>query len=212
MTSDRRRFLQSTLFGTTAAMLTASAQALPAPPREADAWLDAIVHRKHRAFLDVGYFAPDGGPFRRVRALMATLGERYGATDKDIGLAFGAHSSGLGYLLTPAAWDDLGLVEFMAGTNLRTADVQALRAGAKNWGTLGADAVGELRPRGVRFLACGQTISRWAERLASSRGGSAAQLAARIRAGFHDGVEPVPAMIAAAVVAQERGVGYVAIL
>jgi hypothetical protein len=210
--TGRRRFLRWTLGGAAGAMLTGPVRAFRAAPEAAgDPWLDAIAGRKHKAFLDVGYFGVDGAPFRRTRALMATLKERYGAADTSIGVAFGAHSSGLGYMMTPAAWTELGLVELVAGLNLRTADVQVLRSGAKNWGSVGADAVAELRERGVRFLACGQTIEKWAERIASSRGGSAPDVAAKIRAGLHAGVEQVPAMIAAAVVAQGRGVGYVAV-
>ena len=85
-----------------------------APERSGDPWLDAIAGKKHKAFLDVSYFVPDGGPFRRTRALMATLKQSYGAADTDIGVAFGAHSSALGYLLTPAAWDEPGLAELLA--------------------------------------------------------------------------------------------------
>src|SRR3989304_6195357 len=125
--TGRRRFLRWTLGGAAGAMLTGPARALGAEPEQSgDPWLDAIPSRKHRAFLHVGYFEPDGGAFRRARGLLATLRDSYGAEDKDIGVAFGAHGSGLGYLLTPAAWDELGLVELIAGTNLRTADARAL--------------------------------------------------------------------------------------
>jgi len=210
--TGRRRFLRWTLGGAAGAMLTGPARALGAEPEQSgDPWLDAIASRKHRAFLHVGYFEPDGGAFRRARGLLATLRDSYGAEDKDIGVAFGAHGSGLGYLLTPAAWDELGLVELIAGTNLRTADAQALRSATKNWGSLGAENVAELRQRGVWFLACGQTIGRWAEKLAATRGGSASAIAVTLRAALHAGVETVPAMIAAAVVAQGRGVGYVVV-
>jgi hypothetical protein len=204
--------LQWTLGGAAGAMLTGSARALrAAPERSGDPWLDAIAGRRHKAFLDVSYFVPDGAPFRRTRALMATLKESYGAADTNIGVAFGAHSSGLGYLLTPAAWDELGLVELLASLNLRSADAQTLRSATKNWGSVGAEGVAEFRERGVRFLACGQTIQKWSERIASARGGSAPDVATKIRAGLHAGVEQVPTMIAAAVVAQGRGVGYVAV-
>jgi hypothetical protein len=191
-------------------MLAGSVPALRAEAEApGDAWLDAIARKKHKAFLDVGYFAPDGAPFRRTKALMTALHDGYGAADSAIGIAFGAHSSALAYMLTPAAWDELGLVELVAVSNLNPTDAQTVRNGTKNWGAVGADNVLDLRQRGVHFLACRETIGRWAGKLATARGGSAQEYAAKIVSGFHPGVEPVPAMIAAAVVAQSRGLGYV---
>jgi hypothetical protein len=176
-----------------------------------DAWLNAIAGKRYKVFLDVSYFAPDGAPFRRTRALLTVLHDNYGTVEDAVGIAFGAHSSALAYLLTPATWDALGLVELVAGSNLRPADAQALRSATKNWGGLGADNVAELRQRGVHFLACHQTIGIWAGKLATAHGGSAEEYTARIVKGLHEGVEPVPAMIAAAVVAESRGLGYVSI-
>ena len=212
MPGGRRRFLRWTLGGAAGAVLSGSVHTLRAETGAAgDAWLDAIAARKHRVFLDVGYFGPEGGPFRRTKALLTTLHDSYGATDTGIGVAFGAHGSGLGYLLTPAAWDELGLVEIIAGSNLRSADAATVRSGTKNWGTVGADNVPELRSRGVKFLVCRQTIARWSERIGVARGVPAAEITARIVGGLHQGVEPVPAMITAAVLAQGRGLGYVSL-
>jgi len=202
----------STLGGAIGAMLVGSTHELgAAPAASGDAWLDALAGRKHKAFLDVGIFATDGGAFRRTKALMLTLRESYGVSDPEIGIAFGAHGSGLGYLLSPAAWDKLSLVDLIAGSNLRAVEAQALKSATRNWGTLGAENVAELRQRGVRFLACRQTVERWAEKIASRRGSAAPDVVAEITAGLHAGVEPVPAMIMAAVVAQERRLSYVTI-
>jgi len=60
-------------------------------------------------------------------------------------------------------------------------------------------------------LACRETIGRWAERVATKKGESAVDVASRITSGLHEGIEPVPAMIAAAMVAQERAAKYIAL-
>jgi len=212
MSTGRRRFLRWTLGGAAGALLTGSARELGAAPQAAgDPWLDALAIRKHKAFLDVGYFGLDGGAFRRTKALLATLHENYGASDKEIGVAFGAHSSGLGYLVTPATWDELGLGELIAAANLRMVDAQAIRGSSRNWGTLGAENVAELQQRGVRFLACRQTIGRWADKIATGRGVAPTEIATRLTAGLHPGVEPVPAMVTAAVMAQARRLAYVSL-
>jgi intracellular sulfur oxidation DsrE/DsrF family protein len=212
MTTGRRSFVQKAFGGAIGALLLGSTREAAASPALAvDPWLEEIVRKKHRVFLDVGVFATDGGPFRRVTALMQALHDHYGASDAQIGIAFGAHGSGLGHVLTPAAWDKLGLVDLIAGSNLRAAEAQALKSGTHNWGTLGAENVAQLRQRGVKFLACRNTIGRWAGKIAAQRGTAAPEVVAEIVAGLHAGVEPVPAMIAAAVVAQARQLSYVTI-
>lgn len=212
MGSQRRQFLRWSLGGSLSALaLGRRASSLLAGPSSGDSWLDAIAPQEHRAFLDVGYFAPDGTAFRRTRQLITSMVEHAGATDRSLGIAFGAHSSGLGYLMTSAAWDDLGLANLIAEMNLREADIRALKAGKKNWGTIGAEAIAELRPRGVRFLACNATVARWSGKIAAKQGGSATAAADKIIAGMHPGVERVPAMILAAVQAQTRSVPYVSV-
>ena len=212
MAAGRRQFLERAIGGAAGAMLMGPAHTMHAATYTAgDAWLEAIAGKRYKVFLDVSYFAPDGAPFRRTRALLTVLHDNYGTADDAVGIAFGAHSSALAYLLTPATWDELGLVELVAGSNLRPADAQAMRSATKNWGTLGAENVAELRQRGVHFLACRQTIGIWSGKLATAHGGSPEEYTARIVKGLHPGVEPVPAMIAAAVVAESRGLGYVAI-
>src|ERR1700722_8781223 len=137
MATGRRRFLQRALGGAAGAMLMGSARtAHAAPDAPDDAWLDAIAGKRYKVFLDVSYFAPDGAPFRRTRALLTVLHDSYDTADGAVGIAFGAHSSALAYLLTPATWDELGVVELVAGSNLRPADAQTVRSATKNWGTL----------------------------------------------------------------------------
>jgi intracellular sulfur oxidation DsrE/DsrF family protein len=112
--------------------------------------------------------------------------------------------------MSQAAWDDLGLMEWLA-PQLNGAEAAALKAGAGTFAAASAASVVELRARGVRFLACRETIAKWALRVATQKGETVPAVTDRIVRGLQEGVEPVPAMIAAAVVAQARGVGYVAL-
>lgn len=209
--TGRRSFVWKTLGGAAGAMLLGGTQDAQAAQTPAEPWLDELAAKKHKTFLDVGIFATDVSAFRRTRALLTALKDGYGASERDIGVAFGAHGSGLGYVLSPAAWSSLGLVDIIGGANLRAAEGAALRRATRNWGEVCAENVASLRHMGVRFLACRNTIGRWAERIATQRKTSVASVTEEILRGLHPGVEPVPAMIAAAVLAQERRVAYVAI-
>ena len=130
-----------------------------------------------------------------------------------IAAAVGMHARGLAHLVSQAAWDDLGLMEWLA-PQLNGAEAAALKAGAGTFAAASAASaasVVELRARGVRFLACRETIAKWAQRVATQKGETPAVVSERIVRGLHEGVEPVPAMIAAAVLAEARGCGYVAL-
>jgi len=209
MASERREFLRLTVGGVAGLALGTKALEVPrAAP--ADEWLEAIAGKKYRAFIDVGRFAIDGVAFRRATALFTALRANYGAADSDIGVALGAHSTALAHLLSPALWDELRIAELVAPA-LATNDAAVLRSGKLNWAIVGREGVQELRARGVRILACRNTIARWARELAVARGGNANDLARTLTSGLDDGVEPVPAMIAADVLAQQKGVPYVAI-
>jgi intracellular sulfur oxidation DsrE/DsrF family protein len=189
----------------------ADASVLNATPAAADdPWLTAIAAKKHKAFMDVMHFFPDGTPFRRAKNLLNVMHESYGAAESDIGVAVGMHGRGLVHLVSQAAWNDLGLMEWLA-PQLNGAEAAALKAGAGTFAAASAASVVELRARGVRFLACRETIAKWAQRVATQKGETPTAVSERIVRGLHEGVEPVPAMIAAAVVAQERGVRYIAL-
>jgi len=210
MASDRRKFLRGTLGGV-AGLAVADASLLNAATTAADEpWLAAIAAKKRKAIMDVMHFFPDGTPFRRARTLLNVMHESYGAAEGDVGLAVGAHGRGLAHLVSAATWDDLGLAEWLM-PQLNGAEGAALKAGAGMFATASAASVVELRARGVRFLACRETIARWAQRVATQKGETPAAVTERILKGLHEGVEPVPAMGAAVVVAQARGVGYIAL-
>ncbi len=211
MTQKRRAFLRWSAAGFAGLVLPRPTLDVRASsPIPEDAWLDAIAGKKFRAFLDVGRYAMDGTPFRRAAALYATLHDHYGATDDDTGVAFGAHSTALAYLVSRATWDELGLVDLIA-PHLNAADAASLRANPGAAVTIGVEGVRQLRAHGSRVLACRNTIARWARELSTKRGEPVDVLTQKLTSGLHEGVEPVPAMIAAAVMAQSRNVAYVAI-
>jgi hypothetical protein len=120
------------------------------------------------------------------------------------------HSAGLAHLVSSDTWNDLDLTPWLK-PQLIEADRAALSAGASSIAAANADAVRDLVARGVRFLACRETIGRWAQRLAPHTREAPAVIAARIVKGLHEGTEPVPAMIAATLLAQENGARYVAV-
>jgi intracellular sulfur oxidation DsrE/DsrF family protein len=210
MASGRRIFLRRTLGGVAGLAMTDASVLGAATTAADDPWLAAIAAKKHKAFLDVMHFFPDGTPFRRAKNLLNVMRESYGAAESDIGVAVGMHGRGLAHLMSQAAWDDLGLAEWLQ-PQLSGAEAAALRAGAGKFAAASAVSVAELRARGVRFLACRETIARWAQRVATQKGETVAAVTERLLKGLHEGVEPVPAMIAAAVLAQSRGAGYVAL-
>lgn len=210
MTSGRRNFLLGALGG--AAGITAmSAGDLNAMMLAGDEeWLAAYAGKKHKAMIDVMHFFPDGTPFRRAKNLLNVLHENYGAKENDIAITVGMHGRGVAHALSQALWDDLGLMEWLA-PQMNGAEQAALKSGAGTFAQTAADSVRELRARGVHFVACRETIGRWAARVAAAKGQTADEVAARITKGLHEGVETVPAMIAAAVLAQESGARYVAV-
>ena len=213
MSSNRRSFMRwslggilGTALGTLASPRRVGAQA-PAQVPTGEAWLTALAQKPRRAFLDIGAFSADLGHIRRAGALLNAFRDAYKVPERDCGVAFGCHGTGLAYMVAPAAWESLGLVDMIAGS--RPSEASALRAATANWGiTIGA-RITELQGRGMKFLACRNTIARWAASIGERRGVPAHQVNDQIVAGLQAGVEPVPAMIASAVIAQEHGFSYV---
>ena len=74
-----------------------------------------------------------------------------------------------------------------------------------------AAGVAGMRDIGVRVLACRNTMARWSRELAGKSGETADAVQAKMLKGLSPGVEPVPAMIAAAVLAQARNAAYITI-
>lgn len=202
--------MQNGLAAAAALALTDATSLLAAGAQQGDAWLNAIASRKRKVFFDVMEFFPDGTPFRRAGTLLRVMNESHHVPEGDMGVAIGMHSRGLAHLIAASAWDDLGLTEWL-GPQLNTLSAAALVNGPRGFAVANAKSVAELRARGVRVLACRETIGRWAERIAILRTEPLAAAKERIVRALHDGVEPVPAMIAAAVLCQEAGAAYVAV-
>lgn len=213
MTSGRRKFLRWTIGGV-AGLAAADAVRLDAAPVHFagadEAWLAYLAGKPHKTIMDVMHFFPDGTPYRRGKNLLNVLRDSYQAAEGDIGLAIGMHGRGLAHALSQAAWEDFGLVEWLM-PQLNSAEQATLKTSGSSVATAAAASVTELRKRGVRFLACRNTISSWAQRISTAKGESVAASTERIMKGLHEGVEPVPAMVAAVIVAQERGVKYIAL-
>jgi intracellular sulfur oxidation DsrE/DsrF family protein len=210
MKSCRRRFIRNSLVGAAALGLTDAGRLLAAETQQSDPWLRAIASKKRKAFFDVMEFFPDGTPFRRAGTLLRVMSENYQVPESDMGLAIGMHSRGLAHLISAAAWDDLGLTEWLA-PQLNGPSAAALADGPQRFATANGKSVAELRARGVRVLACQETIGRWAERIATLRTEPLAATKERITRALHAGVDRVPAMVAAAVMSQESGAVYVAV-
>jgi hypothetical protein len=204
---ERRRMLGWLLAGSAGAAVTP--EVLSARGATADEpWLSDIAGRTHRAFLDIRSFMLDGSAFRKPAALRSALMSSYGAAAADIGIAFGAASSGLAHVLGPDFWEEYRIGEKLAPAY--PAQATALMA-HRSVGTEMAAGVAELRAIGVHVLACRNTMARWSKDLSAKTGESPDAINAKMLKGLSPGVEPVPAMVAAAVLAQARNLSYVAI-
>ena len=175
-----------------------------------DGWLTALAARRQKAFLDVSSFDLGGAPFRRAVALQTALVTAHGVPESEVGIAFGAHSGAVAYLLSPEIWQAHDVASLVAA-GLRPDAAAALRARGAAAASVGADAVRQLRDLGIVVLACQNTLTRWARGFAVTTTSSPEQMLALLLRQLHPGVIPVPAMIAAAVRAQSRGLGYVAL-
>jgi intracellular sulfur oxidation DsrE/DsrF family protein len=211
MSGDRRNFIRTTLGGAAALAVTAARPLGAMSARADEPWLAAYTGKKHKAFMDVMHFFPDGSPFRRAKTLLTVMHDSYGSSDAEIGLLVGMHGAGLAHLMSAAAWDEIGLADWLV-PQLNGAELATLKAGAAgSFSKSSGENIRELRARGVHVLACRETIARWAQRVSTLNGETVAAAGERIVRGLHDGVEPVPAMIAATVLSQEGGAHYIAI-
>ena len=102
--------------------------------------------------------------------MLTALHDHYGVTESTIGAVFGAQGSGYGHLLSQAAWDEFKIIDLVA-PQLLPDDVAILRTAGKEWGRTSAESVTALQARGVRFLACDNTLAKWSRLIATERGG-----------------------------------------
>ncbi len=208
---ERRRVLGMALAGLAGASLPRPLHAAASGPLGADDWLEFIAGKDYRAFLDIRSFAPDGTPFRKAANLLRALVEAFGAKPDQVGIAFGAGSSSIAHVLGPKVWAEYGVGRMVAGLARTPAEATSLRDEPAKWAATGGEAVATMRSAGMRVLACRNSIGHWAQAFAAESGETPEAVNAKLIAGLHAGVEPVPAMIAAAVLAQRRDLSYVAI-
>ncbi len=206
-----RRSLLGWMFAGSAGLALSPGRVLAHAGADDEPWLKAVAGCKYRAFLDIRSFMLGGYAFRKAATLRNTLTGSFGAKAGDVGIAFGAGSNGLAHVLGPDLWEEYRVGE-KVGAEMRPVELAALRAGSqREFGSQMADGVREMRANGVRVLACRNTIGKWSRDLAAQSGETPDAVQVKILRGLCEGVEPVPAMVAAAVLAQSRGLSYVAI-
>ena len=208
---ERRRMLGMAIAGLAGASIPGTLKASAPEPLDADDWLESIAKRKVRAFLDIRSFMPDGTPFRKASNLRRALIDAHGAKPEEVGIAFGAGSASIAHVLGPKVWAEYGVGRKVAGAAKTPEEAASLRSDPAKWAAIGGEGVAAMRAAGIRVLACRNTMGHWAQDFAAETGESAEAVNAKLIAGLHPGVEPVPAMIAAAVRAQGRQLSYVAI-
>lgn len=206
----RRNLLGWLLAGSAGLVIpTDRLQAMPRTTR--DDWLDVIGDKAHKAFLDIRSFAPDGTPFRKAENLHRAMTEAHGVRPEDLGIAFGAGSSSIAFVLGPETWREYRVGVKVAATARNADEAASLRDEPERWAARHLEEIQGMRAKGIQVLGCRNSIWRWARDFAAISGEKPEAVNAKLIAGLHTGVEPVPAMIAAAVRAQGRGLGYVAI-
>ncbi len=205
---NRRRLLGLAAMGSAGLTLPRGLDATGAPD---DAWLEALAGKRHKVFLDIRSFAPDGSPFRKVANLRTALTGPHGIAEADIGIAFGGSGGSVAYLLGESIWRTYPVGAAVASAASSPAEATSLREDPVRWTANFLGEVTRMVSTGTRVLACRNSIMRWAREFAGASGESVDSVNAKLIAGLHPGVEPVPAMVAAAVLAQGRGLGYVAI-
>jgi hypothetical protein len=206
--TERRRLFRWMLAGSAGLTLNPSRLVAEAGARD-EPWLRFAASRKHRAFLDIRSFMLDGYAFKKAATLRNTLMSSFDARADEIGIAFGAGSNGLGHVLGPDLWEEYRIGDKLAHA-ARPEELAGLKA-HRAAGTQMAAGVAEMKANGVRVLACRNTIGKWSRDLAAATGETPDAVQAKILKGLSPGVEPVPAMIVAAVLAQARELSYVAI-
>lgn len=208
---ERRQVLGMAIAGFAGVSLPGALHAATPETIEVGAWLESISKKKVRAFLDIRSFAPDGTPFRKASNLLRALIDAHGAKAGEVGIAFGAGSSSIAHVLGRKVWAEYGVGRKVAGAAKTPEEAASLRTDPAKWAATGGEGVATMLAAGIHVLACRNTIGHWAQDFAAETGEKVEAVNAKLIAGLHPGVEPVPAMIAAAVLAQGRHLSYVAI-
>jgi intracellular sulfur oxidation DsrE/DsrF family protein len=208
----RREFLGvslASLFALSPVRQLGSLESSTAPD---ESWLRGL-DGKHRQFFDVGSIA-GGAPLRRVHNFVATYVSAYSLTDKDVNAVFGAHGGGLGFVLGDSAWAkyDLGSLYGVRDPGTNAPAVRNVFIDVPPGIGLRPEAgIRALQARGVRFLACNNTIVSLSEQLAARSSAKADDVRVDLVASIIPSAMIVPAMLIAGNRAQESGLTYAAL-
>ena len=204
LSQHRRGFLGSALAGVLA---TLPGRAVLAQRETDERWLRGL-NGKHRQFFDVGALN-DGAPLRRVHNFLATYASAYGLAESDVNALFGAHGQAVGFVLDHDAWRLFGLGAIYGVMDRRTGKPVVRNPFIEHDVGLALPpeaGVIRLQERGVRFLACNNTLGALASRIAGSD--DTAPILRGLTERILPGVTIVPAMLIAGNRAQESGLTY----
>jgi intracellular sulfur oxidation DsrE/DsrF family protein len=211
---NRRGFIAGSLAGIVAlvpaAALLVRERHTGAP---AETWLRGL-NGKHRQFFDVGSIQ-GGIPLRRVHNFLATYAAAYGIKESDVNAVFGAHGPGLPFTLSDSVW-----AKYELGAMYNVTDPATGKPAVRNMfvemqskiGNVPPEAsISRLQARGVRFLACNNTLNSLSEQLAARQQSDVGVVRQELLSAVLSGVTVVPAMAIAVNRAQESGLTYAAL-
>jgi intracellular sulfur oxidation DsrE/DsrF family protein len=206
---DRRGFVGRVAAATGLLLPGAALLAHAGEHADPEPWMRGL-DGKHRVAVDVATLR-DGHPLAQIRGMLDTYRDEYGAEGRAVSLVAAVRGGALPLVLDDATWTALRLAERM---DLRDPRTQApwrrnvfARPGAGAPVPDGA-TVSALQERGVRVLACRNTIRGLATRLATPEM-NAASVERRLEEGLLPDVVVVPAMVVALARLQERRFSYV---
>ncbi len=172
-------------------------------------WLEGLTGR-HKQYLDVSAHNK-GAPLGRTANFLNAYDQAYGLKDSDVNVVFGAHGTALPIVLTDEIWSKykIGAHYSIDDPQTKAPAVRNFFSGVGNGGSWYDPSVSQLQKRGVRFIACMQSIARLSRELAARDGQDAAPINQALLGGLLPGVIAVPAAIVATNRAQESGLTYI---
>ena len=177
-----------------------------------EAWLRALTG-KHKTVFDVETHK-NGTALTQAKNLLDAWKTEYRLEPPTVNLVLAVRGTGLPIVLTDALWAKYKLGE-QYGINDPATKAPALRnpfiaANVQPQGLVSAEQTVEfLQGRGVKFLACRNTIAGATRKLVAAGMGNATDVRAALEGGVLPGVTIVPAMVLAFTQMHERGVAYV---
>ncbi|MEO5797886.1 MAG: hypothetical protein ABIZ70_13870 [Gemmatimonadales bacterium] len=155
-------------------------------------WLKQLK-AKHRTFFDTPAWN-GGDAFGYPGRYLDAMRDGYGAPVDAVLVVIGLHGA-----TWPLAVDDERWNRYQLGKVAGVDDVQAK-----------ARSLAEIQKRGAMVLVCNNSMRRGSRELAAAMpGGDAEKIYTDLRAGVLANIVVVPAMIAAAALAQEHGCSYI---